>query len=99
MVYVPVIFKSHYLRASDSLNYGLEIEKIDFREILSIFNFCQEMNKIAYFFIFSLPFPWQPRFSIFSIFQQYFELKNYNILDCPPQEAMWQMFVFVLSNN
>ena len=28
-----------------------------------------------FFFNFSLPFPWQPRFSIFSIFQQYFELK------------------------
>ena len=42
-------FKSHYLRASDSLNYGLEIEKIDFLEILPIFNFCQEMNKNAYF--------------------------------------------------
>ena len=41
--------KSHYLRASDSLNYGLEIEKIDFLEILPIFNFCQEMNKNAYF--------------------------------------------------
>ena len=27
------------------------------------------------FFNFSLPFPWQPQFSIFSIFQQYFELK------------------------
>ena len=27
------------------------------------------------FFYFSLPFPLQPRFSIFSIFQQYFELK------------------------
>ena len=68
--------KSHYLRASDSLNYGLEIEKIDFLEILPIFNFCREMNKIAYFFFnFSLSFPWQPRFSIFSIFQQYFELK------------------------
>ena len=68
--------KSHYLRASDSLNYGLEIEKIDFLEILPIFNFCQEMNKNAYFsHFFSLPYPWQPRFSIFSIFQQYFELK------------------------
>ena len=67
--------KSHYLRASDSLNYGLEIEKIDFLEILPIFNFCQEMNKNAYFSQFSLPYPWQPRFSIFSIFQQYFELK------------------------
>ena len=41
--------KSHYLRASDSLNYGLEIEKIDFLEILPIFNFCQEMNKNAHF--------------------------------------------------
>ena len=37
------------MRASDSLNYGLEIEKIDFLEILPIFNFCQEMNKNAYF--------------------------------------------------
>ena len=43
------LLKSHYLRASDSLNYGLEIEKIDFLEILPIFNFCQEMNKNAYF--------------------------------------------------
>ena len=42
--------KSHYLRISDSLNYGLEIEKIDFLKILPIFNFCQEMNKKAYFF-------------------------------------------------
>ena len=42
-------YKSHYLRASDSLNYGLEIEKIDFLEILPIFNFYQEMNKNAYF--------------------------------------------------
>ena len=43
------LLKSHYLRATDSLNYGLEIEKIDFLEILPIFNFCQEMNKNAYF--------------------------------------------------
>ena len=63
------------MRASDSLNYGLEIEKIDFLEILPIFNFCQGMNKNAYFLNFSLPYPWQPRFSIFSIFQQCFELK------------------------
>ena len=28
----------------------LEIEKIDFLEILPIFNFCREMNKNAYFF-------------------------------------------------
>ena len=41
--------KSHYLRASDSLNYGLEIDKIDFIEILPIFKICQEMNKTAYF--------------------------------------------------
>ena len=47
---VHEFFKSHYLRASDSLNYGLEIEKIDFLEILPIFNFCREMNKNAYFF-------------------------------------------------
>ena len=33
----PKRFKSHYLRASDSLNYGLEIEKIDFLEILPLF--------------------------------------------------------------
>ena len=44
------IIKSHYLRASDSLNHGLEIETIDFFEILPIFNFCQEMSKNAYFF-------------------------------------------------
>ena len=44
-----LVLKSHYLRASDSLNYGLEIEKIDFLEILPIFNFCQEMNKNAHF--------------------------------------------------
>ena len=50
------------------------------------------------FFNFSLPFPWQPRFSIFSIFQQYFELKI-TILDWPTQEAMLHMFVFVLSYN
>ena len=43
MVFIK-IFKSHYLRASDSLHYGLEIEKIDFLEILPIFNFCREMN-------------------------------------------------------
>ena len=48
------VFKSHYLRASDSLNYGLEIEKktdlieIDF--VLPIFNFCREMNQNAYIF-------------------------------------------------
>ena len=45
-----LILKSHYLRASDSLNDGLEIEKIDFLEILPIFNFCREMNKNSYFF-------------------------------------------------
>ena len=39
---------------------------MDFHEILPIFNFCQEMNKNA---------KMQPHFSIFSIFQQYFELK------------------------
>ena len=48
------MFKSHYLRASDSLNYGLEIEKIDFLEVLPIFKFGREMNKNAYFFQFFL---------------------------------------------
>ena len=35
--------------------------------------------------------------SILSIFQLYFELKS--LLNCPTQEAAWQMFVFVLSYN
>ena len=58
---LPVIEKSHCLRASDDLHIGLEIEaKIDFLEILLIFNFCPEMIKNAcmyIFFNFSLPFP------------------------------------------
>ena len=32
------------------LQNQLEIEKIDFLEILPIFNFCREMNKNSYFF-------------------------------------------------
>ena len=31
-------FKSHSLRKSDTSQYGLEIEKIDFSETLPIFN-------------------------------------------------------------
>ena len=34
---VPIL-KSHSLRKSDTSQYGLEIEKIDFSETLPIFN-------------------------------------------------------------
>ena len=36
--------KSHSLRKSDTSQYGLEIEKIDFSETLPIFNLYWEMN-------------------------------------------------------
>ena len=37
-------FKSHSLRKSDTFQYGLEIEKIDFSETLPIFNLYRVMN-------------------------------------------------------
>ena len=47
-----IVLKS--LRDTDILHYGLhlEVEKIDFLEILPIFNFCLEKNKNAYFLTF-----------------------------------------------
>ena len=36
--------KSHSLRKSDTFQYGLEIEKIDFSETLPIFNLYRVMN-------------------------------------------------------
>ena len=38
--------KSHYLRVSKSVGNR---KKIDFLDILPIFNFCREMNKNTYF--------------------------------------------------
>ena len=40
----PGEFKSHSLRKSDTFQYGLEIEKIDFSETLPIFNLYRVMN-------------------------------------------------------
>ena len=45
------------------------------------------------FFNFSLPFPWQPRFSIFSTFQLFFKLEMVHfgtaIPKRPHQKCMW----------
>ena len=38
------LLKSHSLRKSDTFQYGLEIEKIDFSETLPIFNLYRVMN-------------------------------------------------------
>ena len=69
-------FESHYLRVSNQ-QLSWKHKKIDFLEIWPIFYFYPEMNKNVYIFSFnlSLLFPWQPQFSIFSIFQLYFGLK------------------------
>ena len=92
--------KSHYLRGSYNLHYGLEIEKIDAYETLPIFNFCPEVNKNAYIFFTILHFRFHGNHHIlFLEFSALFWIKNYYILDYPTQGAAWQMFVFVLSYN
>ena len=91
--------KSHYLRASDSLNYGLEIEKNRFSWNFAHFLLLsRDEQKCIFFSSFHFRIHGNHDF-LFLAFSAIFWAKNYNILDCPTKEAMWQMFVFVLSNN
>ena len=74
----------------------MEIEKIDVLEILLIFDLCRGMNENAYIFIFSLPFPWQTRLSIFSFSSVFFFLVgNGAFWNCHAKEATSEMFVFM----
>ena len=51
------------------------------------------------FFNFSLPFPWQPRFSIFSTFQLFFLVGNGAFWNCHTKEATSEMFVVMHHNK
>lgn len=61
------ILKSHFCK----LQYRTEIKMIYFYKALSAFHSCRLKNNNVCHMLFSPPFPWQRRFSIFSVFSKW----------------------------